>query len=140
MSSTASRRCERRLRRTDTSSSGAFFAGRHDADLAGIVGELVQTTVRILYLADIRLRSNAPGIQTMETCYALADRGHTVRLLVRPGTAGCRAPVRLLRPRTAWPRHHSTSGRKGTGDAATHGVSDPRHGRRGTVGDHTASS
>jgi glycosyltransferase involved in cell wall biosynthesis len=44
--------------------------------------------VRILYLADIRFPlDRANGIQTMETCYALADRGHEVRLLVRPDTA-----------------------------------------------------
>jgi glycosyltransferase involved in cell wall biosynthesis len=44
--------------------------------------------VRILYLADIRLPlDRANGIQTMETCYALVERGHDVRLLVRPDTA-----------------------------------------------------
>jgi glycosyltransferase involved in cell wall biosynthesis len=44
--------------------------------------------VRILYLADIRFPlERANGIQTIETCYALADRGHDVRLLVRPDTA-----------------------------------------------------
>jgi glycosyltransferase involved in cell wall biosynthesis len=43
--------------------------------------------VRILYLADIRFPlERANGIQSMETCYALADRGHTIRLLVRPDT------------------------------------------------------
>lgn len=47
-----------------------------------------ETTVRILYLADIRFPlERANGIQTIETCYALAERGHTVRLLVRPDTA-----------------------------------------------------
>jgi glycosyltransferase involved in cell wall biosynthesis len=44
--------------------------------------------VRILYLADIRFPlERANGIQTIETCAALARRGHTVRLLVRPDTA-----------------------------------------------------
>jgi glycosyltransferase involved in cell wall biosynthesis len=43
--------------------------------------------VRILYLADIRFPlERANGIQTVETCYALADRGHTVLLFVRPDT------------------------------------------------------
>jgi len=44
--------------------------------------------VRILYLADIRFPlERANGIQTMETCDALARRGHDVRLLVRPDMA-----------------------------------------------------
>jgi glycosyltransferase involved in cell wall biosynthesis len=43
--------------------------------------------VRILYFADIRFPiERANGIQTMETCYALAERGHHVRLIVRPDT------------------------------------------------------
>jgi glycosyltransferase involved in cell wall biosynthesis len=43
--------------------------------------------VRILYYADIRFPlERANGIQTMETCYALAARGHDVELLVRPDT------------------------------------------------------
>jgi glycosyltransferase involved in cell wall biosynthesis len=41
--------------------------------------------VRILYLADIRFPlERANGIQSMETCHALAARGHTVTLVVRP--------------------------------------------------------
>jgi glycosyltransferase involved in cell wall biosynthesis len=41
--------------------------------------------VRILYLADIRFPlERANGIQTMETCHALARRGHDVDLVVRP--------------------------------------------------------
>jgi glycosyltransferase involved in cell wall biosynthesis len=45
------------------------------------------TPVRILYLADIRFPlERANGIQTFETCWALADRGHTVTLAVRPDT------------------------------------------------------
>ena len=44
-------------------------------------------TVRILYLADIRFPlERANGIQSMETCHALASRGHEVTLLVRPDT------------------------------------------------------
>jgi glycosyltransferase involved in cell wall biosynthesis len=43
--------------------------------------------VKILYFADIRLPlERANGIQTMETCHALAGRGHDVRLVVRPDT------------------------------------------------------
>jgi glycosyltransferase involved in cell wall biosynthesis len=49
---------------------------------AGIV-----SGVRILYFADIRFPiERANGIQTMETCYALGERGHDVRLIVRPDT------------------------------------------------------
>jgi len=41
--------------------------------------------VRILYLADIRFPlERANGIQSMETCHALAARGHDVTLAVRP--------------------------------------------------------
>jgi glycosyltransferase involved in cell wall biosynthesis len=48
--------------------------------------------VRILYFADIRFPlERANGIQTMETCYALAERGHRVDLVVRPDT---QAPAR----------------------------------------------
>jgi glycosyltransferase involved in cell wall biosynthesis len=43
--------------------------------------------LRILYFADIRFPlERANGIQTMETCYALGERGHDVRLIVRPDT------------------------------------------------------
>jgi glycosyltransferase involved in cell wall biosynthesis len=43
--------------------------------------------VRILYFADIRFPlERANGIQTMETCHALVERGHTVQLVVRPDT------------------------------------------------------
>ena len=45
------------------------------------------TSVRILYLADIRFPlERANGIQTMETVTALAERGHDVTLVVRPDT------------------------------------------------------
>lgn len=41
--------------------------------------------MRILYLADIRFPlERANGIQSMETCHALASRGHDVTLIVRP--------------------------------------------------------
>ena len=44
--------------------------------------------MKILYLADIRFPlERANGIQTAETCHALARRGHDVTLLVRPDTA-----------------------------------------------------
>jgi len=43
--------------------------------------------VRIYYFADIRLPlERANGIQTMETCHALAGRGHDVTLVARPDT------------------------------------------------------
>jgi glycosyltransferase involved in cell wall biosynthesis len=43
--------------------------------------------MRILYFADIRFPlERANGIQTMETCYALAERGHDVRLVVKGDT------------------------------------------------------
>ena len=48
--------------------------------------------MRILYLADIRFPlERANGIQSMETCHALAVRGHQVTLVVRPDT---HAPAR----------------------------------------------
>lgn len=41
--------------------------------------------MRVLYLADIRFPlERANGIQSMETCHALASRGHDVTLVVRP--------------------------------------------------------
>lgn len=43
--------------------------------------------MRILYFADIRLPlERANGIQSMETCHALAERGHDVTLVARPDT------------------------------------------------------
>ena len=43
--------------------------------------------MRITYFADIRFPlERANGIQTMETCHALADRGHRVHLVVKPDT------------------------------------------------------
>ena len=43
--------------------------------------------MRILYFADIRFPlERANGIQTMETCHALAERGHDVRLVVKGDT------------------------------------------------------
>ena len=43
--------------------------------------------MRLLYFADIRFPlERANGIQTMETCYALAERGHVVHLIVKPDT------------------------------------------------------
>jgi glycosyltransferase involved in cell wall biosynthesis len=48
--------------------------------------------LKILYFADIRFPlERANGIQTMETCHALARRGHAVTLIVRPDT---HAPAR----------------------------------------------
>ena len=48
--------------------------------------------MKLLYFADIRFPlERANGIQTMETCHALAGRGHEVTLVVRPDTA---APAR----------------------------------------------
>src|SRR4051812_27528204 len=43
--------------------------------------------MRILYLADIRFPlERANGIQSIETCHALAARGHRVSMAVRPDT------------------------------------------------------
>ena len=43
--------------------------------------------MRILYFADIRFPlERANGIQTMATCYAMTERGHTVHLIVKPDT------------------------------------------------------
>lgn len=44
--------------------------------------------MKILSFADTRFPiERANGVQTMHTCHALASRGHTVTLLVRPDTA-----------------------------------------------------
>ena len=44
--------------------------------------------MRVLYFADIRFPlERANGIQSAETCHALASRGHDVTMLVRPDTA-----------------------------------------------------
>jgi len=46
-----------------------------------------QVALRLIYFADIRLPlERANGIQTMETCHALAVRGHHVHLITRPDT------------------------------------------------------
>jgi glycosyltransferase involved in cell wall biosynthesis len=43
--------------------------------------------MRVLYFADIRFPlERANGIQTMETCFALAERGHQVHLVVKRDT------------------------------------------------------
>jgi glycosyltransferase involved in cell wall biosynthesis len=43
--------------------------------------------VRVLYFADTRFPiERANGVQTMETCHALAARGHEVKLVIRPDT------------------------------------------------------
>jgi glycosyltransferase involved in cell wall biosynthesis len=48
--------------------------------------------VRIAYFADVRFPlERANGIQTVETCHAMARRGHDVDLIVRPDT---HAPAR----------------------------------------------
>ena len=45
-------------------------------------------SVTVLCIADVRFPvERANGIQTIETCAALARRGHLVRLIVRPDTA-----------------------------------------------------
>ena len=45
--------------------------------------------MRLLYFADIRFPlERANGIQTMQTCHALAARGHAVALVVRPDSSG----------------------------------------------------
>jgi len=47
----------------------------------------VTRNLQITYVADIRFPlERANGIQTMETCHALASRGHHVHLIVRPDT------------------------------------------------------
>jgi glycosyltransferase involved in cell wall biosynthesis len=60
---------------------------------------VVSRLVRILYFADIRFPlERANGIQTMETCHALARRGHDVHLVVRPDThAPPRDPLEYYR-------------------------------------------
>ncbi|MBA3887317.1 MAG: glycosyltransferase family 4 protein [Acidobacteria bacterium] len=59
--------------------------------------------MRITYFADIRFPlERANGIQTMETCHALAVRGHHVTLAVRPDT---RKPARDPYAFYGLPRH-----------------------------------
>src|SRR6185503_10595545 len=61
---------------------------RDASDATPLQGRHENTKVRLLYLADIRFPlERANGIQTMETCHALAARGHRVVLRVRPDTA-----------------------------------------------------
>ena len=44
--------------------------------------------MQVIYFADTRFPiERANGVQTFETCYALARRGHDVTLLVRPDSA-----------------------------------------------------
>jgi glycosyltransferase involved in cell wall biosynthesis len=60
--------------------AGAKHPGFRPSELPGF-------QLRILYFADIRFPlERANGIQTMETCWALAERGHRVHLVVRPDT------------------------------------------------------
>ena len=72
--------------------------------------------VRILYFADIRFPlERANGIQSMETCHALAGRGHEVHLVVRPDThTPSRDPFEVLRPAQHGPPGR-LSGRRVTG-------------------------
>jgi glycosyltransferase involved in cell wall biosynthesis len=59
--------------------------------------------MRILYFADIRFPlERANGIQTMETCHALVERGHEVRLVVKGDT---QAPPRDPFDFYGLPRH-----------------------------------
>jgi glycosyltransferase involved in cell wall biosynthesis len=79
-------------------SPAAAEPGGRDAREAPIVGRPAQSApgpgeraaagaLRVLYLADIRFPiERANGIQTIETCHALARRGLAVTLLVRPDT------------------------------------------------------
>ena len=58
-------------------------------------GDGAGDALRILYLADIRFPlERANGIQTMETCYALAERGHDVHLIVQAGHRSRRRATR----------------------------------------------
>ena len=59
--------------------------------------------MRLIYFADIRLPlERANGIQTMETCHAIAVRGHDVHLIARPDT---RTPARDPYKYYDLPRH-----------------------------------
>ena len=79
------------------------------------------SALRILYLADIRFPlERANGIQTIQTCHALARRGHEVTLLVRPDTTTPAArSARLLRPAAALVVASGARPRRRTGDSAT---------------------
>ena len=53
--------------------------------------------MRIRYFADIRFPlERANGVQTMETCHALARRGHHVTLVVRPDSHTPPRPSELI--------------------------------------------
>lgn len=57
------------------------------AELLAILAMLAVPEMHVVYFADIRLPlERANGIQTMETCHALAGRGHHVTLVTRPDT------------------------------------------------------
>ena len=77
--------------------------------------------MRILYFADIRFPlERANGIQTMETCHALAERGHEVHLVVRPDThTPARDPFEFygLPPHRA-PDRRARAGRRTAGSRA----------------------
>ena len=74
-----------------------------------------QTLMRVLYFADIRFPlERANGIQTMETCYALAERGHIVHLVVKPDThSPARDPFDVLRTAAHQEAGDRTSERSG---------------------------
>ena len=95
--------------------------------------------MRILYFADIRFPlERANGIQTMETCHALAERGHAVTLVVKPDThSPARDPFEFygLPPHpTLIDRTRQRAGGCGTASRASATCpsrSDARSGRRG---------
>ncbi len=69
-----------------------YFVNRESYYRAAPGGTGAVSPVRILYLADIRFPlERANGIQSMETCHALARRGHEVHMVVRPDTTRRRA-------------------------------------------------
>jgi glycosyltransferase involved in cell wall biosynthesis len=83
--------------------------------------------VRILYLADIRFPlERANGIQSMETCHALALRGHDVSLVVRPDShTPPRDPFEFYGlPRLPSATDHTDRGAADHADYADHRATD----------------
>jgi glycosyltransferase involved in cell wall biosynthesis len=94
--------------------------------------------MRILYFADIRFPlERANGIQTMETCHALACREHDVTLVVRPDSRdpprdpfefyGIRPTAQLSIERAPGPRHPILASRVAYLSYALARASGPSH-------------
>ena len=110
----------------------SFYQRARRRRRAAVTGPRRTADVRILYFADIRFPlERANGIQTMETCHALAERGHDVTLVVRPDThAPARDPFAYYGlPPLATLRHRARAGRRPGVRAAARRTSRSRRAR-----------